>query len=286
MEVGIPLVFLVLWASGFSVAKIGLRYVEPLTFLAMRYACVVLILLPVQIIFRLPLPSSRKGWTDLCIIGFLIQFVYFGGTYLALRAGLSAGALALIVSMQPILVGIASPLSTGEHVSWRQWTGILFGFIGAAVVIVSKSSVEAPSLDSVLLAIAALLGMTSGVLYEKKTGSSQHLVVATLVQCSVGLALTTFLALLIGPGRIEWSGAMLASLAYLVICNSLIAIMLLLFMIGRQQAARVSALFFLIPPGAALLAGPLVGESMPALAWLGMAIATLGVWIAHARRGA
>lgn len=284
LEVGIPLIFLMLWASGFSVAKIGLRHVEPLTFLAMRYACVVAILLPIQCLLKLPLPCNRKGWTDLCVIGFLIQFVYFGGTYLALRAQLSVGALALIVSMQPILVGIASPLSTGEHVSHRQWLGILCGFAGAAIVIVSKSSVEAPSLNGVLLAIAALLGMSAGVLYEKRTHSSQHLVVATLVQCGVGLVLTLPFAWLLETGHIEWTAGMLLSLGYLVICNSLIAIMLLLFMIRRQQAAKVASLFFLVPPSAALMASLLVGEAMPAPAWGGMALAAVGVWVAN-RRG-
>jgi drug/metabolite transporter (DMT)-like permease len=76
---------------------------------------------------------------------------------------------------------------------------------------------------------------------------------------------------------------MIAALLYLAIGNSLVSVTLLLAMIRRGEASRVSALFFLIPPTAALIAWLLIDESMPPLAWLGMALAAAGVAIARRR---
>lgn len=281
LDVAMPILFLVLWASGFSVVKIGLRYAEPLTFLAMRYACVIAILLPIQLALKLPFPRTARHWVDLCVIGFLIQFVYFGGTYLALRAGLSVGGLALIVSMQPIVVGIVSPLWVKEKVSAKQWMGLALGFVGAAIVIISKSIVELTSAKGIALAVAALVGMTLGVLYEKRTASSVHVIGSTLIQSCVGLLFVVPLANALEHWHVKWVSAMFLSLAYLVICNSLIAIILLLYLIRHRQAAKVSALFFLVPPCAAIAAKVLVNETMPAVAWGGIGVAAIGVLISN-----
>ncbi|BBF84505.1 permease of the drug/metabolite transporter superfamily [Aquitalea magnusonii] len=279
LDVAAPIVFLLLWATGFAVVKIGLQHIEPLTFLALRYGCVVVILLPIQLGFRLPVPHHGRDWLNVCVIGVCIQVIYFGGTYLALRAGLSAGALALMVSLQPILVAIIAPIWIKERVSSKQWCGLSLGFAGAAIVILSKSAIESTPWQGITLSCIALSGMTLGVLYEKKTSASMHPISATLIQTSVGLLLIAPLALLLESGHIEWRSEMLCSLAYLVIGNSLIAIGLLLHLVRHRPASRVSALFFLVPPCAAIAAGVLLGESMPGLAWLGIGLATAGVWL-------
>ena len=281
----LPIVFLLLWSSGFSVARIGLDYVEPLTFLAMRYVCVVGLLLPVQLIFRLPWPDTVRDWGNLAIIGFLIQFVYFGFNYLSLTAGLSAGAFALIASMQPVLVAVIAPLAVGEQVTLRQWQGLLLGFAGAAVVIFAKSEVEATSLLSVGLALIALCGLTSGVVCEKRTKASVHPVMACLVQCMVGLLLSAPPAFFMESNQVDWSYPLIGSLAYLVICNTLISISILLALVRRHQLARVSSLFFMVPPLAVLMAAVLLEEVMPDLAWAGLALAAFGVWLANRPAG-
>jgi drug/metabolite transporter (DMT)-like permease len=278
---GAPLVFVLFWSSGFAIGKVGLQYAQPLFFLSLRYACIVAILLPLQLVFRFPLPTRFRQWVDLCVVGFLIQFLYFSTSFMGMKAGLSAGGLALIVSMQPILVGIASPLLIGEKVRLAQWCGLVFGLAGAVVVIMAKSSVDLASPAGVALAMVALLSMTAGVLYEKKHGQRIHLVGANLVQCVVGLVFCLALALLTESSRVEWTWQFGSALAYLVICNSLICISLLLAMLRKQQAARVSSLFFLVPPVAAVMGLLLLGEAMPPMAWAGMALAAAGVWIAN-----
>lgn len=280
-RLGAPAVFLLFWSSGFAIGKVGLQYAPPLILLSVRYACVVAILLPLQWFFRTRLPRTARQWVDLCVVGFLIQFVYFSMSYMGMKAGLSAGGIALIVSMEPILVGIVSPATVGERVRLMQWLGLALGLAGAVLVIAAKSRVELASPLGVGLAVCALIGMTAGVLYEKRYSQQVHPIGANLVQCVVGLVFCLPLALATETVHIDWTWQFSSALAYLVVCNSLISISLLLAMVRRQQAARVSALFFLVPPGAAVMGMLLLGENMPFAAWLGMAIAAAGVWIAN-----
>jgi len=279
-----PVIFLILWSGGFSVAKFGVAHAEPLTFLALRYAIVLVILLPIYAVLRPPLPPSRAAWAHTAIVGFLIQTVYFGLCYIAFKAGVSAGGVAIIVCLQPILVGLIAPHFAGERVTALRWLGLALGLAGAATVILARSTIAAESVFGIICAIGALGGITAGTLWEKRFGVSLHPVVSNIIQFAAGLVTTLPFALALETLSIEWTWDFIASLAYLVIGNSLIAMSLLIAMIRAGEVSRVSALFYLVPPLSALMAWPLLGEHMPLLAWGGMALAALGVWIASRNR--
>ena len=159
--------------------------------------------------------------------------------------------LALIVSLQPILVALAAPRTSGERVGGWAWIGLGLGLAGAALVILARSAVEALPALGVLAAIGALGGMTIGTLYEKRFGIAQHPVTANTVQYAAGLAATLPLAFLLEDRAVEWSLPLGLSLLYLIVCNSLIALTLLLMMIRRGEVSRVSALLPGAPHGRA-----------------------------------
>jgi drug/metabolite transporter (DMT)-like permease len=222
-------------------------------------------------------------WVHQGVIGILVQTVYFGLAYIAMRLGVSAGLQALIVSLQPILVGILAPRLVQERVGVMQWLGLGLGIIGAALVIMARSTVDAASAAGILCSFGALFGMTAGTLYEKRFGVAQHPVTSNLVQYAVGFAAVLPLAGALEDMRLSWTGPMVASLFYLAVGNSLISVTLLLAMIRRGEASRVSALFFLIPPTAAVIAWFLLDEVMPPIAWLGLALAAGAVAVANRR---
>ncbi len=278
--VAAPIVFLLLWSAGFGVAKLGLRYAEPFTFLTLRYGIVIALLLPMYFAWRPPLPASAREWGHLAMVGFLIQAVYFGMCYVAFKAGVSAGGVAIIVCLQPILVGLVAPRLVGERVNALRWTGLALGLAGAATVIVSRSTIEAENPLGVAAAFLALLGMTGGTLWEKQFGAGGHPLVANLLQYAVGAACTLPLAWLTETMAVSLNFEFAASLAYLAIANSIISMTLLLAMIRVGEVSRVSSLFYLVPPFSALIAWPLLGEALPAAAWLGMAMAAMGVALA------
>jgi len=111
-----PFVFLLLWSAGFAIAKIGLLHAGPFTLLALRYLIAVLVLVPLVPILRPAFPRGRAAW-DIAITGFLIQVAYFGLCYIAFKTGVSAGGVAIIVCLQPILVSLIAPWMVGESVS-------------------------------------------------------------------------------------------------------------------------------------------------------------------------
>lgn len=276
-----PVIFLLLWSGGFSVAKLGISHAQPLSFLALRYACVCAVLAPLVVILRPPLPRDRMDWVHLAIVGFLIQTLYFGLSYLSFKAGVSAGGVAIIVCLQPILVGLIAPRFTGEAVGVLRWAGLALGMAGAATVILSRSSVELAHPFGIAAAAGALLAITAGTLWEKRFGKSHHPVVSNAVQYLAGLAGVLPLAVAFESFQFTWSLPFLGALAYLVIGNSLVAMSLLLAMIRAGEVSRVSSLFYLVPPISALIAWPLLGEEMPPIGWAGFALAAAGVMLAR-----
>lgn len=280
-----PFLFLLLWASGFVFLKLGLRYADPFTFLALRYLCVVGLLVLPWLWLRPPLPANLNVWVHLMMVGLLLQAGYFSFTYLSLKTGISPGVIALITSQQPILVGLLAPVIAGERVDAVRWAGLALGVCGAVVVILSQASLHIESPLSLLFALLALLSLTGGTLWEKRFGTAVHPITANLVQYTVGLAVAAPLAVALEPMRIQWTPQLFGSLVYLVVGNSIVAISLLLAMIRHGEASRVSALFFLVPPTTALIAFLVLRETIPLMAWPGMLLAAAGLYLVmHVRK--
>lgn len=280
-----PLVFLAFWSGGYSAGKIGVAYTGPMTLLVVRYGIVLLLLAPLLYWKRPPLPANRSQWTHLAVVGVLIQGCYFSLSYVALSSDISSAAVAMIVSLQPILVALVAPRLAGEAVSRQTWLGLGLGLLGTALVITARSQVEAISSLGVLAAFAALACITAGTLYEKRYGIGHHPVTANVVQYAAGLGVALPFALLREDLHVQWAAPFVLALAYLIICNSLIAMTLLLLMIRHGEVSRVSALFFLVPPLAAVIGWLLLGEAMPPLAWAGLALAAVGVAMASGLKG-
>jgi drug/metabolite transporter (DMT)-like permease len=278
-----PAAFVVLWSAGFTFVSLGLEDSEPLTFLALRYVAVVALLVPLFVVMRPPLPKTRVEWRHLATTGLILQALYFGLLYGAIGLDVPAGTAALIVALQPILVALLAPRTAGEHVDARRWAGLVLGLAGATEVILARQGVDAPTAGALLCALAALATLTAGTLYENRFGGEHHPVTANLVQYAIALAVVAPAALLFEENDVSWTANLIVSLAYLVLANSLLAITLLLAMLRRGEAARVSALFFLTPPLAALIAWLVLGEDLPPAAWPGMLLAAVGVALATMR---
>ena len=282
-----PVIFLLLWSGGYTVAKVALLHAPPMTILVLRYGAVVAIMTVLLIVLRPPLPQTRAGWGHLAFTGFLIQTVYFGMTYLAFINGVAAGTAALIMSIQPIIVALVAIRWSGERTSAAGWIGLALGLCGTAIVILARSEMSAPPIAGLALAFLGLGGITLATLWEKRFGLSYHPVTANLIGYAAGLVGVLPFMLAMEGGAIAWTPAFFAAMAYLVIGNSVIAVGLLLMMIRAGEVAKVSALFFLVPPLAAVIAWAILGEIMPPIAWLGLILAGFGVWLAtrkHAHR--
>lgn len=275
-----PVLFTLLWAGGYGVAKLGLQHAEPMTLLSMRYGLVVILLIPFYLILKPPLPKRSIDWLHLVIVGVLVQAVYFGFCWWAFATGVSAGVLAIFMSLQPVLVAILAPTLANEKVGRMNWLGLLLGLAGVLFVIVARSEIQSPTVLGISFAFFGLLGITSGVLYEKRFGVSYHPVVSNVVQYIAGFAVVFPIALMFETMKVDWTPSLFMALGYLVIGNSILAMSLLLAMIRAGEVSKVSSLMYLVPPLAAFFGWLLLDEYMPPMAWIGMVIAGIGVTVA------
>lgn len=265
--------------TGFIVAKLGLPYAEPLTFLLLRFVGVLVVLLPIVLLMRASWPTASMH--HIAVAGILVQGGYLGGIWCAIEFGMPAGLAALIAGMQPILTALAAPL-IGESVRGRQWVGLLFGFCGVGLVVANKISLTGLAWDSIALALFALLSITSGTLYQKRYCASFDLRTGTIIQFAASaVAVLPFAIAFEGMdfvlSGVQWTPSFIIALLWSVLALSIGAIFLLFALIRKSAATEVTSLLYLTPPTTAVMAWVVFGEAFSLTGLAGMALAVIGV---------
>lgn len=280
-----PLLFVLLWSTGFLGAKFGLPYAEPLTFLSIRYALVITLMALVALAMRAPWPADWRQAAHIGVTGVLVHGFYLGGVFTAIHHGLPAGIAALVVGMQPLLTALGAGWLLGEAVTRSQWLGLVLGFTGVALVVGSKGGLDAGAVSGlgamVTPAVVALVAITAGTLYQKRHCPSFDLRTGSVIQFIPTLAITFVITLFTETRQVTWSGEFVFALLWLVVVLSLGAISLLNLLIRSGTAVNVASLFYLTPPTTAALAWLMFGETLSGAALAGMAIAVIGVWLAR-----
>ena len=273
-----PFLFVVIWASGFVVAKYAAPYAEPLSFLLVRYAGVVALMLALALVARAPWPGRRAA-LHLSVAGIGIQAGYLGGVWVAVALGMPAGVAALIVNLQPVLTAAFAGL-VGERLGARQVFGLVLGFLGVALVVSNRLTVEGLSWLTLGLTTMALLAITAGTLYQKRFCPEFDLRTGQVVQFVAAFAVTLPFALAFESFRFDWTPQLAGALAWSVLVLTGGGISLLFLMLRRGAAAQVTSYFYLVPGITALLALVMFGETLGPLAVAGMVVAVLGVALA------
>ena len=275
-----PAVFVLIWSTGFIVAKFGLPYAPPLTFLLLRFVGVLLVLGPLVLLMRAPWPNGKVG--HIALAGVLVQAGYLGGVWCAIKIGMPAGLSALIVGMQPILTAFAAPL-IGEKVRGRQWLGLAFGIGGVGLVVANKISLIGLTWHSIALCLLALVSITVGTLYQKRHCPQFDLRTGTLIQFAASLAVVLPLAVAfehLTPAlqTVQWTPRFVGALLWSILALSIGAIFLLFALIRKSAATSVTSLLYLTPPTTALMAWLMFGEAFSLTGVAGMLLAVIGVY--------
>ena len=271
-----PVVFVLIWSTGFIVARYGMPHAPPMKFLAVRYALSILCFVPWIVLARVPWPRTRSQWLHLGVTGVLMHAIYLGGVWAAVKAGMGSGLSALIVGLQPVLTAIWLS-ATGGRVTSRQWIGLVLGFVGLVMVVSRKfgQGAEANWLN-MSFAIAALLSITLGTLYQKRFVAPCDVRSANVVQLGAALLLTLPLAML-ETEAMRWNDELRLAMAWSVLALTLGGSSLLYLLIQRGAATSVTSLMYLVPPATALMAWVLFAEPISALTVAGTALTAVGV---------
>ena len=272
-----PAVFVLIWSTGFVVARFGMPHAPPLGFLALRYALSMGAFLVWIALARAAWPRGRRQFAHLGVAGMLMHAGYLGGVWMAVKAGLGAGAAALIVSLQPLLTALwLSARARSRAVAPRQWAGLVLGLLGLVLVVGDKLGAGEVTPGNLLLAVFALLSITAGTLYQKRFVMPCDVRTANAVQIVAALLVTAPLALL-ETGAWDWQPELVGAMLWSVLVLTLGGSSLLYMLIQRGAATRVASLMYLVPPCTAVLAWLLFREPLTTPVLLGMIVAAAGV---------
>ena len=278
-----PVVFVVLWSTGFIGARYGLPYIEPMTFLGIRMASVVAIMLVVALVSGARWPDLHEAGHSLAV-GAMVHFLYLGGVFVAISQGVPAGISALLPGLQPILTSTIASRFMGETVTRQQWLGLALGLLGVVLVLHDRSIVVAGTPFGWAASVVSLIGITLGTLYQKRFCGRIDWRTGNTVQYAGAGVLFWLAAFAFETRVIHWTGELVFAIAWLVLVLSIAGVALMYWLIRRSAATGFASLFYLVPAVTALMAYGLFGEKLDHVSVLGMVICAIGVVLAN--RGA
>ncbi len=276
----IPLIFVLLWSTGFIAAKFALPYIEPYTLLLTRMLITVFIFLLLIQLFRTGWPKPIDALHQM-VVGSLIHGAYLGGVFAAIKLNMPAGIASLIVGLQPLLTALMAWLVLGNQLKSRQWLGLGLGLLGVSMVLLQGKSVgfDNISLGAVIAILIALFGISTGTLYQKKYGQNSKLLPGSFFQYLATVVWMGALSAGFETQQISWNFTLVAALAWLVVVLSIFAILLLMLMIREGESARVASYFYLVPPVTVIEGWLLFDEQLNLAALVGIAITVIGVYL-------
>jgi drug/metabolite transporter (DMT)-like permease len=267
--------FVFIWSTGFIIARFGMPYMEPATFLFLRFTGVLMIM-GLIILFWKPIWPNHSQTIHIAVAGALLQFGYVMGVWSAVRLGMTAGLIALIVGLQPILTAWSASW-VAERVNYRQWLGLVLGIGGVALVVADKTSFLDIPMSAYGFAIAALFAITFGTLYQKKYCPDFDLRAGSMIQFSISALLCLMVALLFETRQIVWNAPVIGALLWGILPTSIGAISLLFILIRKGAATKVTSLLYLTPPTTALMAWILFDEPLTLMMLAGLLLTMTAV---------
>lgn len=273
--------FVAVWGSGYLATKVGLQYAPPFTFLSLRFAFGLLVLLPLLLLWQrqepLRWPDSPAAWGHVIVAGLLMHAINLGGSHYAQYLGMSAGVAALVLATQPLVTAVVAVGWLGERLRRPQWIGVVLGLIGVLLVVWHKIDLRLLSWPAVAAVTIALAAITTGTLYQRHFCPTVDLRAAAPVQFAATLVTLAPLALWVEGFPVRWGWPLLGAIAFLVILASIFAVNALHTLMRRGEATRVTSLLYLTPIFAVVLEWLLFAVVPSLLTALGIAIACAGV---------
>ena len=272
----VPGLFVILWSTGYVVVRLTMPDAGPVRFLAWRFGVAAILLAAAAVIVRAPWAGRAVDYGHLAVVGLLVHGIGLGGVWVALDLGVEAGVAALVMGAQPLLTAALAIGLIGERIDRRAGAGLALGFLGVTLVIHHKlAGVGDPT--GLVVVVAGVVGMTLGMLYQKRRCAHIDLVTGNAVQLAFSGAACLVLAWWIDDRPVEWTLRIFAVLGWSVLVLSIAATLLLYRLLRRGDASRVASLLYLVPPVTALMAWAAFGETLAPLTLAGMALTAVGV---------
>ena len=275
--------FCFLWSSAFAAAKIAVRDCPPLTLLTIRFLIAGALMLGLAAASgRWKLPAGRD-LASLILLGALNNALYLGLSWSGMTT-VSSAFTAVLISTNPLLIGVLAGPVLGERLGWRKLLGLCLGLAGVALVLRSRLSGMQEDLHGTLLVTGGLVALVAGTLLYKLLKPTSGLWTSTGIQSLAGAAaLLPFALAHESLGDAHMTASLFWSMAYMIVAVSMGGYYLWFMILGRASATAASALHFLMPPLGLLFGWAVLGEHVSWLDLLGIVPIALGIWLATRR---
>lgn len=277
--------FVLVWGVGFIATKLGLQYAAPFTFLSMRFAFGIALLAPLLVWLKPVWPANRAEWMHMVVAGLLVHAIHLSGSHYSQYLGVSAGATAVILALQPIVTALVATRLFAERLSLLQWVGVALGFGGVALIVWHKIDIRAISPPGLLAVLTGLAALTAGTLYQRRFCANADLRASALIQFVASLLLTAPLAVMVEGFAVRWSLELAGAIVFLVVGASILAVSALHTLMRRGAAAVVSSLLYFPAVVAVTTEWLLFGVVPTAISLGGIAVVCTGVALAAGRLG-
>jgi len=274
-----PFAFILLWSSAFITTKPIVDNSDPFSALCFRFFFVALGFFIFSVFTKKIIFDKKKHIIQSVFSGVLFHGFYLGGVFFSVSKGLPTGITALIVTLQPILTNALAGPVLNEKVTWKQWIGVILGFIGATLVLGFDIENTLP-LIGILSAFVALIAITSSTLWQKKLSNNLPLSVSNMYQAIGGCLFHLIIILLFVDPYINFSKTFIIAMSHQILLVSFGAFTILMYLIKNNSASKTVTVFFLIPATSATMAWLFLNESLSSYDIVGFLIASLGVYIA------
>ena len=274
-----PFIFILLWSSAFITTKPLVDNSDPISALAFRFFIVALGFLIFSILTKKNIIGQKKHLIQSICSGVLFHGFYLGGVFFSVSKGLPTGIAALIVTLQPILTNALAGPVLNEKVTWKQWVGVILGFIGAALVLGFDVGKTLPIIG-IISSFVALFAITSSTLWQKKISNNLALSVSNMYQAIGGCLFHLIIILLFVDPYINFSKTFIIAISHQIFLVSFGAFTILMYLIKNNSASKTVTIFFLIPVTSATMAWLFLNETLTTYDITGFLIASFGVFIA------
>jgi drug/metabolite transporter (DMT)-like permease len=282
-----PLIFVLIWSTGFIAAKYSMQNADPFVFLCLRMALTTLALIPILYVCGVTLPRKIWPYRHDMVTGVILHCCYLGFVFLPIKHGMPSGIVAIIIGIQPILTMVLASAFIGESLTIKKIIGLVVGFIGVAIVIFGKFGLglidsDGLGLITIGMCLLSLLSASSSIIYQKKFCDQSHLLTGVLMQyVAATLATAIFAVILDESWQIAWSTGFVMALTWQVFGLSIGGVVLLMSIIKLGEASRISSMFYLVPPLVVVEAHYLFGETLSLISIAGMALCVMGVYFVN-----
>ncbi len=274
-----PVVFLLLWSTGFIGARLGMPYAEPFSFLALRFGLVTVLVAMIAVTMGSTWPNRRDA-LHAFVAGMFIHGIYLGGVFWSIDRGMPAGVSALIVGLQPLLTAFLASWFLREDLNWRHWLGLVIGLLGVGMVLAPKLDISGSGITIITITASFIgaLAITIGSVYQKKYATGLDLMSGATWQYAGATAVTFAASLVAGETfQFTWNLELIIAFVWLVLVLSIGAITLYMLMIRHGQVSKIAGVFYLVPAVTALIGWLMFNETLTLVQLAGMAVCAFAV---------